>query len=131
LLNEERFYQRRNYLRFSDELFFDLYNDYYCNLNNFELKYPIFYDADAGEAEHEYKKMTNDYDFKGFINEYFYEYFDEISAQIRFFYNKNLFHIDLSDAFQSKIIRPESISFKVPELIFKEKEKETGFANQE
>ncbi|HHN48322.1 MAG TPA: ATP-binding protein, partial [Bacteroidales bacterium] len=115
LFIEEKFYDNClvAYSRISEELFFDLFRDYFCNLYNHDNKYPIFNDSDGEEVEHEYQKKCSEIGYQDFIRDCFQELFDELSAQIRFFYIKRLYHIELKDAFYSRIIPINAISFKV------------------
>lgn len=114
LFSEQDFFLRVHFLRISDELFFDFYHDYFRNLYNNDDKYAIFHDADDEEAIQEYDKLSRDIDYQGFIKDCFYELMNEVSAQIRFFYIKNLFHIDLKDSFHKRVISQDGISFRVP-----------------
>lgn len=122
ILEEQDYYLRRPYTRFSDEFFFDLYNDSYCNLLNNDGKYPIFYDSDGGEAHYNYKQKVQHIGFKDFIKDYLYEFLNELSAQLRFFYQKKLFHLDLVSDIQKRVIDTNSLNFKIPNLSNEEKQ---------
>ncbi len=114
LLSEQDFYSRRHFLRISDELYFDFYQDNFGNFFNYDDKYPLFNDSDCNEAIIEYNKLGKDNDYEGFIKDYIYDLMNEVSAQIRFFYNKRLFHIDLKDSFHKRVISQDGISFRIP-----------------
>jgi hypothetical protein len=114
LLEEDKFTDRIPFLRFSDDVLYDLDQDYYCNLYKFDLKYPIFNDDDSGESFSVYKNLRKNLGYSDFIRTYFYDLFDEISSQLRFFYNKNLFHIEFSDSFHSRILFTDEIGFRIP-----------------
>jgi AAA15 family ATPase/GTPase len=116
LLDENDYYVRMPFTRFSDEFFFELYNDSYCNLLNYEGKYPIFYDSDGGEAHYEYNQRLQQIGYTDFIKEYFREFLNELSAQIRFFYQKQLFHLDLNSDIQKRIIDANSLNIKIIKL---------------
>lgn len=116
LLEEERYYSRYQFSRFSEEFFNSMYYDYYCNLFNFDSKFPIFNDHDNQESYHNYIQKSEQIGFKEFIADYFYEFFDELSAQLRFFHTKRLFHLDLSKNVQKRIIETAEINFKILEL---------------
>jgi len=111
------------FTRFSDEFFFDLYNDSYCNLLNNEGKYPIYYDSDGGEAYHEYIQRVQQIGYTDFIKEYFREFLNELSAQLRFFYQKQLFHLDLNSDIQKRIIDSNSLNFKIIDLSYDDKQR--------
>jgi len=115
LLIEEKFSDNNlvPYSRISEELFFDLFTDYYCNLYNYDNKYPIFNDSDGEEVECEYRKKCSEIVYQDFIKDYFNQLFNEISSQIRFFYIKRLYHIELKDTFYSRIIPISNLNFKV------------------
>ena len=123
LLEEADYYVRMPFTRFSDEFFFDLYNDSYCNLLNNEGKYPIYYDSDGGEAYHEYIQRVQQIGYTDFIKEYFREFLNELSAQLRFFYQKQLFHLDLNSDIQKRIIDSNSLNFKIIDLSYDDKQR--------
>lgn len=116
LLEEETYYDRLPFTRLSDEIYFDLTGDSFCNLYNKDGKYPIFYDDDQGESHYEYKKKSSDIGYQDFIKDYFHEFFAELSAQIRFFYQKRLYHLDLVSDIQKRIIDVSNLNFKIVNL---------------
>jgi predicted ATP-dependent endonuclease of OLD family len=115
LLEEVAYYLRWPYTRISDEIFFDFYNDNFSNLYNKEGKDPLFHDEDQ-EYYDEYKKLASDIGYNAFIKDYFYDFFNELSAQLRFFYHKKLFHLDLESNIQKRIIDTNFLNFKIANL---------------
>lgn len=116
LLNEDDYYLRLPFTRFAEEIFFDFYRDSYCNLYNDDLKYPIFHDDDQGEAENDYSNLSLQLNYKEFIKDYFFEFFNEISTLMRFFHQKRLFHLDLVSEIQKRIIDTQNLNLHFVEL---------------
>lgn len=127
LLEEETYYVRWPFTRISDEIFFDFSNDYYCNLYNKEGKYPIFYDDDHEESYYEYKKKAAEIGYNAFIKDYFYSFFNEFSTQLRFFYHKKLFHLDLVSDIQKRIVDASNLNFRIVSLSRENKSEFDGY----
>jgi len=127
LLLEEYFDDRKHFIRIAEELFYDLsYNTFFLNLLNQEDKLKFSDLVHNGKHEELYIKAFEDYDLPGFIKDYFEDLFNDISAQLRFFHSKKLFHIDLTDQFHRRMIPVSNINFRIPKL--REKEINVGYS---
>jgi hypothetical protein len=117
LLIEEDFCDRKHFVRISEELFYDLfYNNFFLNLLGQEEKLSYSNLVYDGSHVQIYNEMFKNYDIPGFVKDYFEDLFSDISAQLRFFHSKKLFHIDLTDLFHRRMITDQSINFRIPKI---------------
>ena len=114
VLEEESYVSRKHYLRLSEEFIFDLFKDTFCNLTNRLNKEAIF--EDDSYLFEQYSTIKEELGYGDFIIATFKQLFSEISGHLRFFFNKRLYHLNLVDDLQKRIIHTDKLNFDIANL---------------
>lgn len=114
VLEEESYVSRKHYLRLSEEFIFDLFKDTFCNLTNRLNKEAIF--EDDSYIFEQYSTKKEELGYGDFIIAAFKQLFSEISGHLRFFFNKRMYHLNLVDDLQKRIIHTDKLNFDIANL---------------
>ncbi len=102
-------------IRFEDEIYMDLLTDFYANLYRTDEKIGMLTDEDI-EAEKDYIALSDRLNYSILIEGFFKPLLDELSAANRFFYQKQVLHIDFKEEMLGRILKTSPIIEDLPEL---------------
>lgn len=102
-VNTDKIGNAKERIRFEEEIYTDIVNDFYANLYLNESKAGILTEGDE-EADKQYIELSNRLKYKELIEGFYKPLFEEMSAANRFFYQQQVVHIDFKDEILARVI---------------------------